>query len=54
MVKDAVQSGASVVCGGQKDSRGGCFYQPTLLSGCNVDMRVAREEIFGPVAACIK
>lgn len=54
MVKDAVSGGANIVTGGQKDSRGGCFYQPTLLSDVTVGMRVAKEEIFGPVAAVIK
>lgn len=54
LVTDAVSGGATIVSGGQRDARGGCFYKPTLLSGVTTDMRVAKEEIFGPVAACIK
>lgn len=54
MVKEALSSGANLVSGGQKHARGACFYEPTLLSNVTVDMRVAKEEIFGPVAAVIK
>ncbi|XP_012939344.1 glutarate-semialdehyde dehydrogenase isoform X2 [Aplysia californica] len=54
LVKDAVGSGANVLAGGEKGSLGACFYQPTVLSNVTTDMRVAQEEIFGPVAACIK
>uniref|UniRef100_A0A0B7AUN9 Succinate-semialdehyde dehydrogenase n=1 Tax=Arion vulgaris TaxID=1028688 RepID=A0A0B7AUN9_9EUPU len=54
LVKDAVGSGANVVCGGSGDSLGGNFYQPTLLTGVTTNMRIAKEEIFGPVAATIK
>ncbi|CAG5128310.1 unnamed protein product [Candidula unifasciata] len=54
LVKDAVSKGASVVCGGSRDSLGANFYQPTLLSGVTSSMRIAQEEIFGPVASVIK
>lgn len=51
------QEGASVVAGGRRPEeerlRGGNFYEPTLLDGVNADMRVAQEEIFGPVLAII-
>ncbi|MFC3072990.1 aldehyde dehydrogenase family protein [Shinella pollutisoli] len=44
------QEGADVVCGGERVSvSGGRFVAPTLLAGVRNDMRVAREEIFGPV-----
>ena len=33
---------------------GGCFYSPTVLSNVSPDMRLAREEIFGPVAPVFK
>ena len=49
-VADAVQKGARVITGGQRHALGGCFYQPTVLADATPDMRVAREEIFGPVA----
>ncbi len=47
--------GASLVFGGRqvmKDS-GGCYYEPTVFDGVNNDMRIAREEIFGPVLSVI-
>lgn len=50
MVRDAIASGAKAVVGGAIDERGPCFYQPTILTGVNAQMRVFREEIFGPVA----
>jgi acyl-CoA reductase-like NAD-dependent aldehyde dehydrogenase len=50
--------GAAVVAGGRRPSdaalSGGYFYQPTLLDRVSPDMRVAREEIFGPVLAVIE
>lgn len=54
MVRDSVEKGAEVVIGGQIDARGDCFYQPTVLTGINDQMRVYREEIFGPVAPILK
>jgi succinate-semialdehyde dehydrogenase / glutarate-semialdehyde dehydrogenase len=39
-----------VVAGGARHPAGPTFYQPTVLTGVNPAMRVAREEIFGPVA----
>jgi succinate-semialdehyde dehydrogenase/glutarate-semialdehyde dehydrogenase len=49
-VGDAVAQGARVAAGGQRSSLGECFIEPTLLTNVNDDMRVFREEIFGPVA----
>jgi succinate-semialdehyde dehydrogenase/glutarate-semialdehyde dehydrogenase len=49
-VGDAVARGAQVAAGGKRSSLGGCFIEPTLLTNVNNDMRVFREEIFGPVA----
>lgn len=51
LVQDALANGATLVTGGKRHDRGGCFYEPTILIGVTQDMRVAREEIFGPVAA---
>ena len=50
LVADATQHGAQVVCGGQPDARGGLYFQPTVIKGVREDMRMMREEIFGPVA----
>lgn len=50
--------GAKVLCGGVQAKEGelekGCFLRPTLLGDVTNDMRVAQEEIFGPVACIIK
>ena len=52
------REGATVACGGERATEGdlakGCFMQPTLLTNVTNDMRVAQEEIFGPVAVVIK
>src|SRR5690348_15978225 len=47
--------GASMVCGGGRHdfSADGFFVQPTLFGGAKADMRIAREEIFGPVLTAI-
>lgn len=52
MVNDSVAAGAKTVRGGL--TAGGLFYTPTLLTGVTMDMPVATNEIFGPVAAIIK
>lgn len=50
LIADAVGAGARVVSGGKRHALGGTFYEPTLLADVTGDMRIAREEIFGPVA----
>ena len=47
-VEDAVSKGARVVLGGSPGE--GLFFQPTVLTGINPDMRLMHEETFGPVA----
>lgn len=51
------QEGATVACGGGTPTVPGCeggwFVEPTLLTGCTNDMRVVREEIFGPVLVVV-
>jgi succinate-semialdehyde dehydrogenase/glutarate-semialdehyde dehydrogenase len=54
MVQDALASGATAVTGGKIDDMGPLFYQPTILTNVNDQMRVFREEIFGPVAPIFK
>ncbi|MCM2328917.1 MAG: NADP-dependent succinate-semialdehyde dehydrogenase [Lysobacter sp.] len=49
-VADAVAKGAKVVAGGKRSSLGGRFYEPTILTGVTPEMKVSREETFGPVA----
>jgi succinate-semialdehyde dehydrogenase/glutarate-semialdehyde dehydrogenase len=53
MIEDATAKGAEVVLGGGRSELGGSFVEPTILSGVTVDMRVFREEIFGPVAPLV-
>ena len=52
------KEGAKVLCGGVQDTEGelknGCFLRPTLLGDVTNDMRVAQEEIFGPVACVLR
>jgi succinate-semialdehyde dehydrogenase/glutarate-semialdehyde dehydrogenase len=50
-VSDALERGARLDCGGTLDERGGLFFKPTVLSHVQASMRVAREEVFGPVLA---
>lgn len=45
--------GARLVLGGSRHGSKGYFHQPTIFTGVNNDMRIAREEIFGPVMAVI-
>jgi succinate-semialdehyde dehydrogenase / glutarate-semialdehyde dehydrogenase len=49
-VEDALAKGAKVVAGGRRHARGGLFYEPTVLAGCDATMKIAHEETFGPVA----
>ncbi|MPN57827.1 3-sulfolactaldehyde dehydrogenase [bioreactor metagenome] len=39
-----------MLCGGQRSALGGTFFEPTIVADLTPEMRVAREEIFGPVA----
>jgi len=49
-IADALGQGARLLTGGARHALGGTFFQPTVLAGVTPDMRVAREETFGPVA----
>ena len=51
LVADAVGKGARVVVGGSRVDGPGWFYPPTLITGITPEMRMYREEVFGPVAA---
>ncbi|WP_030928299.1 NADP-dependent succinic semialdehyde dehydrogenase [Streptomyces sp. NRRL S-646] len=53
LVDDARRSGAEVLCGGHRLRRPelpGWYYPPTVLTGITREMRIHREEAFGPVA----
>ncbi|USQ86917.1 NADP-dependent succinic semialdehyde dehydrogenase [Streptomyces phaeoluteigriseus] len=50
LVDDARRSGATVLCGGERPDGPGWYYPPTVLAGIDREMRIHREEAFGPVA----
>ncbi|MDO8663727.1 MAG: aldehyde dehydrogenase family protein, partial [Candidatus Wildermuthbacteria bacterium] len=53
-VKDAVDKGAKIITGGKMpDNLQGAFYSPTILVNITTDMRVWKEEVFGPVLPVI-
>ncbi|MBM7702733.1 aldehyde dehydrogenase family protein [Metabacillus iocasae] len=47
-VNEAVEQGAQIVTGGK---RNGSFYEPTILTNVHDDMKVCRQEVFGPVVS---
>ncbi|MBB3459044.1 succinate-semialdehyde dehydrogenase/glutarate-semialdehyde dehydrogenase [Rhizobium sp. BK313] len=49
-VRDAVSKGARVLTGGKRIEGAGTFFAPTILTGIDRSMKVAREETFGPIA----
>jgi succinate-semialdehyde dehydrogenase/glutarate-semialdehyde dehydrogenase/succinyl-CoA reductase len=49
-LEDAVEKGAKVLCGGSRVEGPGFYFQPTVLSAVRPEMRVFKEEVFGPVA----
>lgn len=53
-IADAVRHGARIACGGKPHTLGGTFFEPTILLDVTSQMRVAREETFGPVAPLFK
>ncbi|MCT7955078.1 aldehyde dehydrogenase family protein [Laspinema palackyanum] len=57
-IEIARQEGAKILIGGNRTTEGtltgGFFFEPTILDGVTPNMRVAREEIFGPVVALIE
>lgn len=57
-IKAAKREGATIACGGERITEGelanGAFMKPTLITNVTNDMRIAREEVFGPVAVVIK
>ncbi len=49
-ISDALGKGAELKLGGKRHDLGGSFFQPTILTNVSPDMKVAREETFGPLA----
>ncbi len=52
-IKSGIDEGAKLLCGGKRYTENGCdkgfFVLPTVFDGCNSNMKIVREEIFGPV-----
>ncbi|MHA3052814.1 NAD-dependent succinate-semialdehyde dehydrogenase [Acinetobacter sp. ANC 4640] len=49
-IDDAVAKGAQIRIGGKRSELGATFFEPTVLTGVTQDMKVAKEETFGPLA----
>jgi phenylacetaldehyde dehydrogenase len=49
LVASGIDEGAEPLSGGARADRSGYFYRPTVLTGGRADMRITREEVFGPV-----
>ncbi|MBX3635266.1 MAG: NAD-dependent succinate-semialdehyde dehydrogenase [Rubrivivax sp.] len=54
LVADATSKGARVVTGGRRHALGLTFYEPTILADVTPEMRLAQEEVFGPVAPLLR
>lgn len=54
-IQSGIEEGATLVCGGERYTEGECakgyFIRPTIFTDCKPDMKIVKEEIFGPVAA---
>lgn len=54
LIESGKKDGAKVAYGGQRHGNEGYFIQPTVFSNVTDDMRIAKEEIFGPVQSILK
>ena len=54
LIDDARTKGARVICGGRRHSLGRTYFEPTILADATAGMRIAREEVFGPVAPAFR
>lgn len=54
-IQSGIEEGATLVCGGKRYTENGCdkgyFVLPTVFDNCTSDMKIVREEIFGPVVS---
>jgi len=50
LVSDAEAKGGKILAGGKRHALGGTFYEPTVITGGSQEMKIAREEVFGPIA----
>jgi glyceraldehyde-3-phosphate dehydrogenase (NADP+) len=45
-VNEAIKNGANLICGGKRE---GNYFEPTILTNCNSEMKVHAEEVFAPI-----
>ena len=53
-VEDALSKGAEILLGSKEEKMGGNFLAPTIITGVTQDMKVSKEETFGPLAPLFK
>jgi Aldehyde dehydrogenase family len=53
-IEDGKKAGAQTIIGGERHGSEGYFIQPTIFTNTTSDMRIVREEIFGPVGVLVK
>ncbi|EGY52890.1 NAD-dependent succinate-semialdehyde dehydrogenase [Neisseria shayeganii] len=53
-IADALAKGGEIVVGGKRHAAGELFFEPTIVRNATADMKVAREETFGPLAPVFK
>jgi succinate-semialdehyde dehydrogenase/glutarate-semialdehyde dehydrogenase len=53
-LEDALGGGATVLAGGARSPLGGSYFLPTVIADVKADMKLAREETFGPLAGVIR
>lgn len=53
-LKDALEKGGKLLLGGKRHALGSSFFEPTIVTGATKDMRIAKEETFGPLAPLFK
>ena len=53
-IQSGKDEGATLTTGGNRHGTEGYWIQPTIFTDCKPDMRIVREEIFGPVGVVIK
>jgi succinate-semialdehyde dehydrogenase/glutarate-semialdehyde dehydrogenase len=53
-IDDAVSKGAEILVGGKRHALGGLFFEPTVLVDVDSNMKITRQETFGPVAPLYK
>ncbi|MFN2435432.1 MAG: aldehyde dehydrogenase family protein, partial [Nitrososphaeraceae archaeon] len=53
LVRDSIKEGAELLTGGKRLDSKGFFYTPTIMKNVSPTMRIASEEVFGPIAPVI-